>query len=124
MGPIAAKPTKSWGPAMWFDAKAKLSEIEGRVPAKPATSATKPQETVTSCSSVADVATPSRAYLDALTRRDPSYAASRRNPALPAKSQTCDFCGQSDWQVAVTLANGRTLHVWCARSEGELTPGP
>ena len=37
---------------------------------------------------------------------------------LPTQPATCDICGASDWRVAMTDRQGRTLHVRCWKAEG------
>lgn len=94
---------------MWFDAKAKLSEIEGCYPATPATSATQTPAKSAHVANVAGVAVSQGAKSGFCNRKG-----ARQN--LPSAPHTCSHCGKSDWMVVVATPGGKRLHVNCWRA--------
>lgn len=96
---------------MWFDASAALAEL-GRGPdpkAKPtATPATIATERIR-VADVADVAAhPKRLALNKWGSR-PAH--------LPSAPSVCAICGDADWTVSLTNADGRKMHVACSKSQ-------
>ena len=89
---------------MWFDASAAMANLEGSVSESDATE---------------EVEQPilNRWETDATHQPVTASSLSPRLAAkvnhLPDAPPQCAVCGTSDWTVAVTLADGRRLHVIC-----------
>jgi hypothetical protein len=89
---------------MWFDANAALASLEGPFSKSDAT---------------AKVGQPiiNEQKIEASRRPMSAPSLSPRLAArvnhLPDVPPQCAVCGMSDWTVAVTLADGRKLHVIC-----------
>ena len=105
---------------MWFDARAKLAEIAGDTPATSVTTATQP----TPVSQMSRVSQAPLAQKPALrvaggagVATPLTETARARMAALPTAPPTCAACGVSEWQVSITDAKRRTLHVACWRAE-------
>ncbi|SRR6056297_3913093 len=118
---------------MWFDARAALESIGGRM--RPDPDAPKQSDSQKSQDSqgwvarsekpqaqrdrgqfaeFAEFATPQRPKLVPMTD-----GARRRAAALPTKPPTCAACGVADWHVSLTDTDRRKLHVACWRAEQE-----
>ena len=89
---------------MWFDASAALAGLED------------PLSTNDATVEVGQLIT-NRRETDASRRPVSAPSLSPRLAAkvnhLPDAPPQCTVCGMSDWTVAVTLADGRRLHVIC-----------
>lgn len=89
---------------MWFDANAALASLE---------------EPSSKLDATAQVGQPiiNKQKMDASRRPASAPSLSPRLSAkvnhLPDEPPQCAVCGISDWTVAVTLADGRKLHVIC-----------
>ena len=104
---------------MWFDAKAKLAEIEERLPAKSANPAKQPtvaQAEFSSLASLADANRQDRGFSSSGGRVSGTH---RRNPSLPHTPPICAHCGISDWTVSLTDIHGDKLHVACWQERQE-----
>ena len=89
---------------MWFDASAALAGLE---------------DPLSTNDTTVEVGQPilNRQEMDAIRRPASAPSLSPRLSAkvnqLPGTPPQCAVCGMSDWTVAVTLADGRKLHVIC-----------
>jgi hypothetical protein len=82
---------------MWFDARAKLAEIESRQAATSATTATQAPAAPPNVAVVAEVATPQRQKLQPATKvqeaeAKPARAQSKPLPAKPTRMLFCGIC--------------------------------
>ena len=115
---------------MWFDAQARLAEIEACSAATLATTATKSIETQASVAEVASVAGSEGQNPEKWESGNQSHSASvtrfpKRRPVprqeiaahLPTAPSTCTHCGKSDWTVALTDVHGNNLHVDCWKAQ-------
>lgn len=101
---------------MWFDANARLAELEEELAAKPAKPAKLAAPAPTEFSSLARSELPN---LDFPRGNGPVAGTPRHKPARPRSAPTCAHCGLSDWTVSLTDICGARLHVACWQERQE-----